>query len=137
MSEEALLLWSQAGERPYEVLKEQELFESFMKYLIGCSYLIKNYLYRGTRRHSELKIGEILNYTYPTSWTTRFENATNFVQEIGSPVIISLSSKETLRGLENYKNTYGEYEVILYPLILKVVNKYHKGKFIVLQVIPA
>ena len=53
---EALSYWYQAGERAYEVLIEQGLYENFLAHLQKQSFMIEGNSYRGTRRHFQLEI---------------------------------------------------------------------------------
>lgn len=131
----ALQLWDQAGERPYEVLIHEGVYEPFMNYLESQSYYLDDTIFRGTQRHGELNIGDNLEYTYPTSWSTLFNSAYNFVYQEPFPVILSLYSKKPLKAISNQENTYKESEIILYPISLVVINKYIQDKVIILEVI--
>lgn len=120
----ALELWDQAGDRPYEVLQEEGVYDDFMKYLGSASYIIEKPLFRGSSRHAELKAGDILQYSYPTSWSLDKTAAARFIGEVNTPVIIILTSDKPIKGVKNYSNTYKEEEVIVYPIKVRVVNKY-------------
>jgi hypothetical protein len=135
MLKDALSYWDQAGERPYEVLIENGLDKFFSAQLEISTYMIKDKIYRGTSRHSQLEIGDTLDYRYPTSWSTNFENACNFVDGVDTPVILMLSSVSLIKAIENTENTYKENEVIVSPIILSVIKKYQKKNLTILEVI--
>ena len=120
----ALELWDQAGDRPYEVLQEESVYDAFMKHLESCSYVITKALFRGSSRHADLEMGDILDYKYPTSWSLDKIAATRFIAEAKMPVIILLTSSKPIRALENHSNTYNESEVVVHPLKVCVVRKY-------------
>ncbi len=132
-----LELWEQAGERPYEVLIEEGLYDEFLRELNSSLVQLDGSLLRGTRRHQELTKGRSLDYTYPTAWSTSFESAFHFVEEEERPVILSLSSKRPIKGVFNPYNTYQEEEVILAPLRLRVTERYDYDDYILLEVIPS
>ena len=119
--EEALTLWDQSGEKPYQVLKDEGLYDFFME-VLSKSYIEVPTLYRGTRRHSEKKTGDIITYDEPSSWTVDREVALRFVEEEEVPVILRLISLEPIRAIENTFNSYGEKEYVVYPLKLKIVK---------------
>ena len=134
--EEVLSYWDQAGQRPYEVLIEQGLYEFFLGQLEKASLMLENKIYRGTGRHSQLGVGDILLYTYPTSWTYDLDTAKLFVEELPNGVILVFSSDQPIKAIENHKNTYREDEVIIHPLNLKVIKKYEKKGLTILEVSP-
>lgn len=134
--EETLSYWDQAGERPYEVLREQGLYEFFIAQLSKQSLVIEGKIYRGTKRHFQLEIGETLLYTYPSSWTYDLEIAHRFVDGEANQVILVLSSIQPIKAIENSQNSYGEDEVIIHPITLRVINKYRENEFTILEVIP-
>ena len=97
---------------------------------------IDKYIFRGTRRHAELNVNDPLAYLYPTSWSSQFQNAYNFIEEEENPVVLSFFSSVPVKGLYNQYNSYGENEIILYPLILRVTKKDKVGKITMLEVTP-
>lgn len=120
----AFELWDQAGERPYEVLKEEGLYDDFMKALNSTSYNLQFPLYRGTIRHSEKVVGDVIDYVEPSSWSSNPENASRFILEAENPVLLQLVTQGLVKAVENPKNTYGEEEFILYPCQLQIVSKH-------------
>lgn len=130
-----LQLWDQAGERPYEVLKQENLYDQFMNYIKDLEINNIGNLFRGTRRHSELNIGDKITYDYPSSWSESYENSLNFVAEETIPVIIKLNTnKNKLFGIYNNQNSYNEKEYILYPFETTIKNKYLSDNIIVLEI---
>lgn len=132
-----LQLWAQAGERPYEVLFEQGVYCDFLGYLNSSRMRLDSSIFRGTRRHQELVIGNLLDYTYPTSWSTRVEIAFNFVEEEKRPVILSFTSDQPVGWVCNPYNAYEENEIILAPTLLIVTSRIEMRDFILLQVVPS
>lgn len=130
-----LQLWEQAGERPYEVLIKEGVYDTFLSYLNSSYIKINEPIFRGTQRHQELKEGDILNYKYSTSWSDNFDNAFRFVEEEEDPVIFSLIPNKKIKGVFNPYNTYGENEFIIYPIVLKVVKRYDFDNYILLELI--
>ena len=128
-----LQLWDQAGERPYEVLIEEGVYDEFLRYLDSSRVYLDGPIFRGTRRHQGLVKGDLLDYGYPTAWTTRVETAFNFVQGEERPVILALSSNELVKGIDNPYNTYGENEVVLAPITLRVDQRYDYPDYILLK----
>lgn len=119
-----LMIWSEAGERPYEVLWEQGFHDEFMDMLASSTLSIKHNIYRGTMRHLDLQVGDAFTYTYPTSWSQDIKVATNFINP--GHVILCLEPC-SLRALSNPYNGYGEEEFILYPANFQVssIETYH------------
>jgi len=136
MLNKALSYWNEAGERPYEVLIEEGLYDYFITHIQKQSLLIEGNIYRGTKRHFQLKIGETLRYENPTSWTTNFEIAKRFIEGVDKPVILVLSSFQPLKAIFNYNNTYQEEEVIIDTMTLRVINKDQNDKLTILEVVP-
>jgi hypothetical protein len=129
----ALQLWDQAGERPYEVLIKENLYDSFLEHIKNMEIDHDGFLYRGTRRHSELNIGDKFVYNYPTSWSTNYDNASNFVEQ--KQVIIKLNvNANKVFGIYNDQNSYGEKEYILCKFETTIKNKYGDGNFIILEI---
>lgn len=119
-----LKIWDQAGERPYEVLQEEGLYDEFMDILSSSILCTKYNIYRGTMRHLNIRVGDEFIYTYPTSWTQNIKVATNFI----SPGhVIFCIEPSCLRALPNTYNSYGEEEFILYPTSFQVfaIETYH------------
>ncbi len=131
-----LQTWDQAGERPYEVLQHEGLYDDFLRFLYSSSILIDQHIFRGTKRHSDLNIGDLLNYSYPSSWSTSFDNAFNFVEEEQSPVVLSFFSPSPVNALYNPYNSYNENEVIIQPIILRITNKEKINGTTILEVTP-
>ncbi|CAH6419669.1 Hypothetical protein HVR_LOCUS744 [uncultured virus] len=122
-----LSVWDRAGERPYEALREESLYDDFINYLSEQHEVLEWTIYRGTRRHNELEVGDTLNYQYPTSWSTGFDIARKFIDKIPNSFILSLTSETQLSMIYNYCNSYREDEVILAPYTLKIVGKHKEG----------
>nr|WIL04003.1 hypothetical protein Clen_73 [Cedratvirus lena] len=119
-----LKIWSEAGERPYEVIWEEGFHDEFMDILSSSTLDTKHNIYRGTMRHLNLEVGDDFTYTYPTSWSASVKVATNFI----SPgKVIFCIEPSPLVALSNPHNSYNEEEFILYPLAFKVSKKetYH------------
>ena len=133
--EELLLIWDQAGERPYEVLQELGKYDRFLDYLDEGQIQLGQPLYRGTRRHQELQRGDVLKYYYATSWSSDQEIAERFVDGTINPVILIFSSTDVNRGIHNYMNTYDEGEVIFAPFNLLVTDRIEIGEYIYLTII--
>lgn len=75
----ALELWDAADENPYELLEEEEgLYDFFMSVLDAQTLTLEGPMYRGTRRHGKLKVGDILDYSLPKSWTFNFDMGIEF-----------------------------------------------------------
>ena len=121
--EELLRIWDQAGERPYEVLQELGVYDEFLQYLNESQVLPTQPIYRGTLRHQELQQDDLLEYTYPTSWSSSENIAKNFISEMPDPVILVFSANELVNGVYNTENTYDEREVILAPIIFTVIDR--------------
>nr|WIL02946.1 hypothetical protein Cbor_119 [Cedratvirus borely]WIL03407.1 hypothetical protein Cplu_114 [Cedratvirus plubellavi] len=122
--EKMLRIWDQAGERPYEVLMEQGLYDEFMSILSSSTICTEDLIYRGTMRHLDLQVGDRFTYSYPTSWTADIKVATNFIEPGRAILCIEPSC---LRALPNPYNSYGEEEFILYPASFQVfaIETYH------------
>lgn len=134
MLQKALLCWSEAGNRPYEYLQEEGLYDDFMTALSKSSCHLETKLYRGTHRHSELLIGDILTYEYPTSWSSSHSVALRFIEKTENPVMLELlPENNSIQAIENILNRRNEHEFILFPLKLRVVKKDFDGKITVLQ----
>lgn len=121
--DEILTMWDQAGDRPYEVLIEYGKYDLFIAYLNQQSINLDGNIYRGTRRHHDLHIGNELSYTYPTSWSLERDKANNFVDGVDHPVILVLSSTTPIKAIYNDQNSYNELEMILHPIKLIIKNK--------------
>ena len=133
---DALQMWDQAGERPYELLKEHNLLDILINSIFEESFSLEEPIYRGTRRHSQLEIGDILKYDYPTSWSIEKSIAEKFNDEELTPVIIELSSNNSIHALYNHLNSYQEFEVIVNPISLIVNDKYMENNTTILKVSP-
>lgn len=55
----------------------------FNNLLLGSQIDSNTKLYRGTRRHSDLNVGDILDYKYPTSWSLNYDTALAFIDPKG------------------------------------------------------
>src|SRR5574337_330139 len=113
--EKVLEAWNYAGEQPYQVLIDLGWYDNFLQYLQTQRYKINDGIYRGTRRHSELEIGDKLTYHYPTSWSLDIDVASEFISDIPNSVILVFNYTQSVIAIPNHKNTYSEHEVILYP----------------------
>ncbi len=122
-----LLTWDQAGDQPYEAIKEDGYEEALLSILASSKWIGK--IYRGTHRHGELNIGDTLNYDHPTSWTTSMNIASNFVEYCDQKNIFILDQKEPINAIQNNYNTYGENEVIVNSISLKVIDKTIDGNY--------
>ena len=123
--EEILQTWDQAGERPYEVLKELNMLETLMDKLNRSNFQLDEsiILYRGSSRNQELVINDVKIYEYPTSWTFSEDIALRFVDDCENRVIFRLSGERILNALENNHNSYGEEEVIIAPFNVTITSK--------------
>ena len=121
-----LQLWNYAGERPYEVLIQEGVYDQFVDHLKSQTYDFDQdeYIYRGTRRHSELEIGGVLEYTYPTSWTLDRDMSMRFIEGESNGVILAFRSDQPIMAMYNEENSYEELEVIVYPITLIVIAKH-------------
>lgn len=117
-----LFYWDQAGERPYQLFKDMKIYDKFIQYLDISCYINEN-IYRGTRRHQELEINDILDYQYPTSWSLNQNIAENFIIGVETPVLLIYSSENAIKGLKNEYGMNDEEEFILYPSKLKIISK--------------
>lgn len=131
-----LQTWDQAGERPYEVLQQEGLYDDLLRVLDSSPIVLDQHIFRGTKRHSELDVGDVLNYPYATSWSKSFDNALYFVEEEETPVILSLFSYNSINAIYNHYNSYGENEAIVQPITLRVTNKARIGKITILELTP-
>lgn len=122
----ALQTWDQAGERPHELLAEEGMLDDLMETLnnrvIDLSKTSLPRLFRGTRRHSELNMGDTFEYTYPTSWSFSLNCAKLFIGTLETQVIFQIEDV-CVKGMKNTENSNNEHEAILYPLKFKVISK--------------
>jgi hypothetical protein len=119
---EMLLVWSESGERPFEVIKEMGKEDEFLYFVSKYKVLARSF-YRGTLRHGELQVGDILDYTYPTSWSLSKDSAMNFIEESGEGVLLVVI-EGTYCGVENTSSYYkNEREVILAPAKFIVIER--------------
>jgi hypothetical protein len=134
----ALQLWDQAGERPYEVLIQEHLYERFIRVLESQQFKLTYTIFRGTARHSELDTGDKLLYPYPTSWSSSFGCAKQFIEEVKWPVISSLNQNLniTIKALFNNQNTYNEKEIIIAAITFKILSKEILEGIIIFEVEP-
>lgn len=130
--DELLKIWSEAGERPYELLQELNRYEEFLDYLNKSILNIK--IYRGTTRHKELEVNDTLTYLYATSWSFDFEVAKKFIQHDENGVILVLELNN-IKGVINNNNSYDEKEVVIAPNEFKVINKYYCKNNIIIELI--
>lgn len=131
-------IWAEAGERPHEVFIEEGIFHDFMDMLALQNIVIDDdYIFRGTRRHEELSIGDILKYEKPTSWSTQEKIATFFIDECVNKVLLILKNCKLVGSINeaNYGCGHKEDEIVLAPRDLKVVDKQIKGDVVYLYVI--
>lgn len=135
---QALEIWDQVGENPYEVLQEEDEYDFFMNILDAQKLILTYPIYRGTIRHSDLKVGDTIDYVYPKSWTTNLEMASEFIKvgtkEFSGTVILCFTSKKPVKGIPNPYNTNNEDEVILAPMTLIITRKYKKRGFPIFDV---
>jgi hypothetical protein len=127
---QCLQLWDQAGQRPYEVLIEEDVYDFFLDVLDHASYNLEDnpiseYLYRGTSKNN-IEIGTIITYDHPSSWSESYEVAERFIIPPGkNPIrtILCLTSETPLRAIYNFENSYEESEVIVAPIRLEIFDK--------------
>ena len=119
-----LELWDQAGEQPYEVLKEEGLLDEFLKRLDKTYYDLSKHLFRGTHRHYEKSIGDVIVYDYPSSWSSSDKVAQRFIDGEDHKVILRFITTGLIKAVENTKNSYDEQEFILHPMLLSIVGKH-------------
>jgi len=121
---EALEIWQSASERPYQALIEDGYYEEFLEELSRRILVLEKDIYRGTDTRINLELGEIFEYTYPTSWSFDYDCALNFVKEYKDVCVLHLRRGDKVHGIINNRNEHGEEEFILDKMRLKVVNKY-------------
>ena len=127
-----LELWSQAGNRPYEVLIEKGLYDQFLEILNSQSYHIEDKLYRGLCYCSEIR----MENEHPTSWSLDMETALNFTnREVGSTVLC-LGSDYPIHAIESDNDYYQENEVVIAPIDLRIVNITESRGIRVMEVVP-
>ena len=135
--------WDQAGERPYKVLQELGYYDYFMDFLGEQEIYLSDCLYRGTVRHYDLLIGDILDYNYPTSWTSDYQIASYFIEDSPKQVILELcpaidenNEEIPINGILNQYNSYDEQEAILHPQILIVSEIRYDGFIKIISLSP-
>jgi len=112
--EELFLRWDQAGERPYDVFSTTEMAE-FLQHL-NEQHVVT--LYRGTRRHQALGPGDVLDYTYPTSWSSARHIAQYFIDGCnGTLLVLKMAA---VYGKYNLHGRNKEDEFIMRPTKLIV-----------------
>jgi hypothetical protein len=79
-------------------------------------------LYRGTHRQSEKNVSDVIEYDKPSSWSSDFNVALNFIQGEETPVLLRLLTTGLIKSIENTKNTYEEREFILYSCKLEITG---------------
>ena len=100
--------------------------------------MLNNPIYRGTVRHSELKVGQSFTYTYPSSWSLAYEK----VSEFGTPndpesIVLSFTSNTPIKGIYNPYNSHEEDEIIMAPMTLIITKKEKQyGTANIFHVIP-
>ena len=127
-------LWQGAGSRPYEVLIEEGVYDDFLKLIEDSFYdieqnQISHLIYRGLFVEKDrYKVGDIIEFEYPHSWTENYDMALNFTGNYESEekgIILSLAPKHPLKGISicgfNDK-FYDEEEIILCPLKVRVLK---------------
>jgi len=119
-----LLIWTQAGKRPYQKLEDLGLLEKFLSILENTEFKLTHPIYRGTWRHAQLQPGDILDYSgYPTSWSKSFEVSTSFAEGTSEPVVFKLVRDTPIKAILNTENAKIEQEIILAPEMFKVVTR--------------
>lgn len=117
-----LLVWSEYGERPFDGIIEMECVPKFLNML--HRHKVSGPLYRGTRRHSELKVDDIFQYTYPTSWSLDDISARRFIDGIPGSTLLIIPEGEMF-GVENTESFYSqEIEAILAPMKMIVSGRF-------------
>ena len=81
-------------------------------------------------------MGDILEYIYPTSWSSNYDNTFNFVGDEINPVIIVLTPHNQINSIINTYNTYDENEIMLAPITFVVTNKEKINNITLLEVEP-
>lgn len=121
-TDEMLCLWEQAGPRPHEVLQEEGVYDTFVDILRTSPLDLDQAVFRGTYRHSELDVGDLLDYSdAPKAWSLSAKVAHRFVDRTPTPVILRLESPRY--GLLHMDSFYGEEECILPPAQYRVVKR--------------
>ena len=123
-----LEVWESASTRPHEVLKEFGMYDNFMDILASTVTPLLSPIYRGTCRHGDLRPGDLLEYTYPSSWTKDESIAFRFIEEDDTRVILEYDGA-CIRGVFNKYNSYGESEIILYPITFKVIHVFNERDY--------
>lgn len=127
-------LWQNAGSRPYEVLIEEGIYDQFFEIVKNSFYdinqnPISGWIYRGLFvEKDKYKVGDIIEFQYPHSWTENYNTALNFsgnYEDEEKGIILSLAPKQPLKGISICgfgDELYDEEEIILFPLKLKVIG---------------
>ena len=139
---DCLEMWDEAGDNPYEVLKEEGVYDFFMNVLNAQSVTLCDHIYRGTLRHGELKVGDTIEYTLPKSWTFNIKTASEFIEVdpvvYPNAVILRFMSPYPFIGIHNPYNKNREEEFITGPINLLITGRFKtkKGNFRILDVTP-
>lgn len=128
---EIVSYWVAAGEQPYEVLIEENIYETFLELLKTKKYQIYDKLYRGLYNTYDVHMDNI----HPTSWTTHYETALNFVNH-SNGTILCLTSQSAICATEVKNDYYDEKEVIIFPIRLKTVSITYDGNIKIMNVMP-
>ena len=124
-----LQVWSEYGERPFDGIIEMGKPAEFLQMLYQNR--VFGPFFRGTLRHGELEIGDIFEYTYPTSWSYEEETAKNFIEGLFPATLLIIPESE-LAGVENTENSHREQEAILAPFKLTVLDKSEENGVVIL-----
>lgn len=117
------MIWDVAGQEPYKALQEDGLYDFFMETLNKQKVNLKIPVYRGTVRHSELKVGETFRYNYPSSWSVDYKVASGFgTANDPKSIVLSFTSTTPVKEIYNPYNSNNENEIILAPMLLKVTK---------------
>lgn len=92
-----LLIWSEYGQRPYDGILEEDKSTQFLQMLNNNQ--VTGPIYRGTNRHSHLKVGDMLDYDIPKSWTFSKTSAINFIEDSSSATLLIIE-KGIYNGIE-------------------------------------
>ena len=122
----ALLYWSEFGDEPHlsldaETFKRRHYtLQDFIKD-IDVPILHNGQLYRYIVTTISYKIGDIINFDVPTSWSSNKQTVLDMSFGLQNAKILIIKSNN-LRGKFNIFNQYGENEFIIIPLTMHVTK---------------
>ena len=124
-------LWQSAGARPYEVLKENGVYDFFISRVTNSTYYYVHddeqhqYLYRGMfGKNLKYEVGDTIQCDNITSWSEDYNAARQFTGENGVVLILPITYYPKLNGIVigDGNPFYVENEVALAPLSMNVIE---------------